>query len=279
MPSVEQLRLRAVHAVAKRRDNWVVRKAARGSEIFLNLYENFSYEPAMNGESRIIEAFVGSRACVFDVGANVGDWTAEVLSRLPDAEVHCFEVVPATGEQLLARYRGSTRVHVNAYGLAAQDGEIPIRYYPGFSAGSSATGYDHGLPSEWIACHVRRGDDYCAESGIDRIDLLKVDAEGADLEVLRGFERMFAEGRVRLAQFEYGRANIISHALLHDFARFFEEHGYALGKVYPAGVEFRPYDFSHEDFRGPNFVAVAKTEPALQAVLAGRSSTVPAGGR
>jgi hypothetical protein len=39
-----------------------------------------------------------------------------------------------------------------------------------------------------IEVQLRTGREFCAEQGIDHIDYLKVDAEGHDLEVLKGFD-------------------------------------------------------------------------------------------
>ena len=59
-------------------------------------------------------------------------------------------------------------------------------------------------------------------------------------------------------QFEYGRTSILTKFLLRDFHEFFEERGYAVGKIFPNYVDFRPYSIDHEDFIGPNFLAVRR---------------------
>ena len=62
-----------------------------------------------------------------------------------------------------------------------------------------------------------RGDDYADGHGITHIDFLKVDAEGADHLVLRGFERLLRAGRIDVVQFEYARFALTTHFLLADF--------------------------------------------------------------
>jgi hypothetical protein len=61
-------------------------------------------------------------------------------------------------------------------------------------------------------------------------------------------------------QFEYGYINITNKKLLIDFYNYFESKNYLLGKIFPKTVEFRKYHFKHEDFLGPNLIAVKKTE-------------------
>jgi hypothetical protein len=121
---------------------------------------------------------------------------------------------------------------------------------------------------EQLTCDAVTGDAYCAEHGIRRIDLLKIDTEGLDLRVLRGFDHMLASGAVDVVQFEYGLANIASHTLLADFHAFLGERGFAVGKIWPREVEFRDYDPRlDENFRGPNYLAVRHARDDLIARL------------
>ena len=71
---------------------------------------------------------------------------------------------------------------------------------------------------------------------------------------------------MKVIQIEYGKANIFSGFLLKDL---FEKLGtqYAIGKIYPRRVDFQSYSTRDEDFIGPNFLAVRKTEPELIARL------------
>jgi hypothetical protein len=70
-----------------------------------------------------------------------------------------------------------------------------------------------------------------------------------------------------MVQFEYGYINIATRILLIDYYEFFTKHGYIVGKLYPNKVEFRDYAFKHEDFIGPNFIAVRKTDIELIELL------------
>jgi hypothetical protein len=47
-------------------------------------------------------------------------------------------------------------------------------------------------------------DEYCARRGIERIDLLKLDAEGAEVDVLDGAARLLGRGAVRAILVEVG---------------------------------------------------------------------------
>jgi hypothetical protein len=118
---------------------------------------------------------------------------------------------------------------------------------------------------------VETGDSVAAKLGVSHIDVLKIDVEGMEERVLRGFGRMFDEGRIDVVQFEYGRVSILNHFLLADAYRFFEGHGFTVGKIFPRWVDFRNYDMNDEDFAGPNYLACrASRADYLDALRGGR---------
>jgi FkbM family methyltransferase len=260
--------------IARHRHNVVVRRLAVLAGRYLARFNNYDFDPETNGEARVLGALGRAGAtCVFDVGANTGDWTAEALQAMPAAHVHAFEVVPDLAEALARRFGDHPRVTVNACGMGSEEGEVDVRYVPDAPVLSSL----HELPSfPWnqAPAEMRRGrlttgDAYCAQHGVERIDLLKLDVEGHEMPVLRGFERGLREARVRAVQFEYGHANIFTRTLLLDFHQHLEALGYEVGKVFPREVEFRAYQALHEDFVGPNFLAVRRGDDELRRILVG----------
>ena len=211
--------------------------------------------------------------CIFDVGANEGDWILGVAPLVPHAALHCFELVPDTAAKLAERtYALGDRVHINAVGLSDAPGTVDVRIYPGFSEGASAAGFEHpGMLSRQQACEVIAGDAYCEEHAVERIDLLKIDTEGLDLQVLRGFDQMLSSGAVGVVQFEYGLANISSRAFLADFHTFLEEREFVVGKIWPRAVAFREYNpRTDENFRGRNYLAVHRQREDLITRLSAR---------
>jgi FkbM family methyltransferase len=266
----DRLHQRAVHFVASRRRRLVFRGMRRLARSYLDLDGNRSFAAATNGEGRVLEKIaLAGAACLFDVGANVGDWSLRARRVAPAATVHAFEIVPDTAEVLARATADDPHIQVNACGLAREEGSLEVRYYPSFSEGSGVTAAID-LPYEMRTCAVTTGDAYCASHGIERVDFLKLDVEGAEDSVLGGFARMFAAGAVEAVQFEYGLPNVESHFLLRDFHAFFAERGFAVGKIYPNHVDFRPYDPAiDEDFRGPNYVAVRADRADLVAALSG----------
>ena len=255
--------LRPLWAHARRRGT-LSQLLARAGATYHRNFEEGRWGFEVNGEQDLAIALarLGALDIVFDVGANIGDWSATVLRTAPTARIHAFEIAPPTFAKLQGRFNDEPRVAVNAFGLADRAGEVEIDFFPEHASITSlvdgVAGGIHADHSERRQVKVETGDAYCAWRRIERIDLLKIDVEGAEHLVLHGFERMLRERRIEVIQFEYGLANIYTHHLLLDYYRDLGGLGYRIGKLRSRGVEFRDYAPTHENFIGPNFVAVLR---------------------
>lgn len=200
---------------------------------------------------------------LFDVGANVGTWSRYAIKTFPGADLHAFEIVPATFEILRQNLATEPGLRLNPFGLSDEERTVGVHLYSSNLISSMfALDRDAELSSQ-LDCEVRRGADYTAEQGIAAIDMLKIDVEGAEGKVLEGFEPMISEGRIRLIQFEYNRSSILGNFLLKHAYDFFTPRGYRLGKLTPEGVAFHDYYFADEDFIGPNYVACRRDDDEL----------------
>ena len=242
--------------VARHRRAFLPRKFAGLARRYLEWHGNVNYDLETNGEGFVLDVLASFRPrTLFDAGANQGDWTLAACARIPGASVHAFEISPPTYATLVANVASHQLVSCNNVGLSDREETITIRHYAELPALTTATAYPHPFPFTEMPARVIRGDAYAAQHGIDHIDLLKIDVEGMEEPVLRGFDGLFARGAVDLVQFEYGRVAILNHFLLSDFHQFFRERGFVVGKVFPRYVDFRDYGHGDEDFLGPNFLA------------------------
>jgi hypothetical protein len=159
--------------------------------------------------------------------------------------------------------------------MSDHTGEAEVNYFAGGSGVATlvddATYEFFGVETEKVQARVTSGDEFCAEHSIDQIDFLKIDVEGAEWDVLRGFESMLSRGAIRAVQFEYGYANVLTKHMLRDFHQLFEAADLLVGKIYPTYVDFRTYRLTDEDFLGPNYLAVPRSENELIAALSGRN--------
>jgi FkbM family methyltransferase len=265
---------------ARIRRNPFFRTLAKLCRQYLKWYGNTSYKPEKNGEQWLLERLRGAGLrTVLDVGANVGKWARLAADALPAATVYALEIVPATFAELKTATAPVDRIRAVNLGLADHTGRLRIRYHRSASAHATFTDYPHGWQGEGetLECNVTTGDAFLEAQRLTAVDLLKIDVEGAEHLVLRGFARALAERRLRFVQFEYGRVNILTGVLLKNFYDLFGQHGYVVGKIYPDYVDVRDYDLGDEDFLGPNYLACRREEPLLPDLTAAARS--PRGSR
>ena len=233
---------------------------------------NVNFDMQKNGEIRILLILKDFQVhCIFDVGANIGEWSLIATDIFPDSYIHSFEIVPATFALLSDNVASKPRIKPNNFGLSKADGFVDV-YLPEKDT-TSATLYpvngafeQDGWYKSKSTCEVWAASRYLKDNLINSIDFLKIDVEGADLDVLLGFGDDIK--KVRIFQFEYGVFNIASHSLIFDFWHFCKKNGFILGKIYPRRVLFFEYSFRQEDFAGNNYLAVRESEKDLIRSLA-----------
>lgn len=100
-------------------------------------------------------------------------------------------------------------------------------------------------------------DSYCETRRVSRIDLLKLDAEGHELEILQGASSLLEQRAIRLVSFEFGGCNIDSRTFVQDFFYFFKEYSMRLARVTPTGYfdEILSYREALEQFQTTTFIA------------------------
>jgi hypothetical protein len=95
------------------------------------------------------------------------------------------------------------------------------------------------------------------ERGIDTIDILKIDAEGYDMRVLRGASSLLAAQRIGIVQFEYNEPWALAGGTLGEAVSLFGRSGYHVFALKSAGLFTFDYTRFGDFFRYSNFVAVS----------------------
>lgn len=156
---------------------------------------------ADDGVRNALLARVTRDAVVFDVGANVGWWTVPLARHLAPGggRVIAFEPVPAN------RARLEWAVQANAVQGSVQIVPVALGDKPGelgmwlkseeTGAGSGTAALVTGSGPTHLRVPVVTLDQWAAEQGVVRCDLMKLDIEGAELMMLRGAEQFVAATR------------------------------------------------------------------------------------
>jgi FkbM family methyltransferase len=247
--------------IAQKRNKKSINKFYQILDLFLKKANNLNFDGQTNGELHLIKVLSGlDFKIVFDVGANKGEWILSAVDLFPKATFHAFELVPTTFHKLQSKFGSHPRVRLNPVGLSDYAGDIPI--FVGIHDEVSTTFKIEGTAahadfySDEIVCKVNTGEAYMQEEVIEEIDFLKIDTEGNDFRVIKGFGESIK--KVKVIQFEYGIFNIASKDLLCDFYNHLSNMGFLVGKVFPNHIDLTPYHFDMENFHGGNFLAVRK---------------------
>jgi FkbM family methyltransferase len=142
-----------------------------------------------------------------DVGANVGQSVEAMLAFRPDARIWAFEPNVALHKLLSAKFQANPRVECANFAVGADLGRATLNVTRNSSMSYLERGSQPIAANEIVARQpvaVQTLDGFCREKGIERIDYLKIDAEGSDLDVLRGAERLLSNGDIFMVECECG---------------------------------------------------------------------------
>jgi len=173
---------------------WMRRRRPTDDAFLRAALELHSYSRSMLG---FIEATAAKRdiltdferepgGVVLDVGAYDGVWAASVLDHLP-ATLLAFEPDPTALNKLRARLGDRSDVSIQPYGLGGRDERVSLAL-----EGPGSTMYAKG-PGTFgtAAVEIRDTDAALGELGVEQVELIKLNIEGAEYDV---FDRLFEEG-------------------------------------------------------------------------------------
>lgn len=236
---------------------------AKISKTYLDRFngDNQSYF-LTNGEAQLLRCFAEkcarSSVTVFDIGANIGEWSLFAEKILPSAAIHLFEPSRKTFAKL-SEVGWSQNVQLNNVGLGSKVEQKTLYIYSesdGMNSMYPRHGVDIGEPKEIEVIAIETVDQYCLSRRIQSIDFMKIDVEGHELDVLKGAEKMLQDGRISNIQFEYGGCNIDSRVLLRDLWSFLSQFGFRMYKIYESEIRFvEKYSQNLETFQHSNWLA------------------------
>ncbi|MGB6306662.1 MAG: FkbM family methyltransferase [Steroidobacteraceae bacterium] len=176
----------------------------------------------------------------------------------PGRKIHCFEVVPQIRETLAENLNPwGSPVVINDFGLGANNGSVQINFDQSVHTISSKFPliYSDASPCV-VTARISTGDTYLRAAEIRQVAMIKIDVEGMEMEVLRGFSDSFDQGMISAVQFEHGRSHVLSGHNLRDFVSFFEQVGFDVYEMFPNKLIKLEYKFSKENYDGRNFLAL-----------------------
>lgn len=189
-----------------------------------------------------VDSVVGPGMVCFDIGANIGVYTAVLARRVGESgSVHAFEPVSHIRRRLRTNValNGVRNVVVNAFALGEEPGELEMLQVKEsvFRGGTSTFLRNDNVREMGDDCFEKEAvqidtlDRYVDAAGLERLDFIKLDVEGFEIYVLKGGIRaitkfrpaiLFEHDQDRLAEMGFGEESIAS---------LFRDNGYVCYEI------------------------------------------------
>jgi FkbM family methyltransferase len=148
----------------------------------------------------MVAAVTSPEATVLDIGANTGFYSLLAASVSPGVRVHAFEPLPAVAEILTGNLKlnpQGSQVTVVPDAVDSEPGQTEL-YVPldGHGLVETSASLEESFRTEWsnrITVNRQTVDGYCRN--LERVDVLKIDAECRERQVLDGARETLARTR------------------------------------------------------------------------------------
>ena len=147
---------------------------------------------------------------VFDVGAHQGGLTEWFLQNFPNSTIYAFEPDPRNFEALFRKVQTQSRVHPVQIALSNETGsrdfhlgtaDYTSSLFPRAKTGRRYFRRDH-IMAATARVVTETLDNFCA-GRVERIDILKLDTQGSELDILRGSTGLLSSGSISIIVSEF----------------------------------------------------------------------------
>ena len=178
---------------------------------------------------------------ILDVGANRGDTVAEFREHFGRPSIIAFEPFEECYQALKERFREAGGVRLEQVALGATRETRPLHVYSGNNMNSLLPMDDqsgnvlrqHFSDTGTVEVKVETLDDFCRDNQVGRVDILKVDTQGFDLQVLKGAEGLLRTRRIQIVLLEVNFIPMYqSQARFSEIHEYLSAHGYRFVDFY-----------------------------------------------
>ena len=212
---------------------------------------------------KILKKYIGENPVFFDVGSNIGEYSFALKNEFPDSKIYSFEPNPSSYKKIVLKAKEKDILFFRT-GLSSTCGTGLIYDYEKDTWNQHASIYKEVITQihkseNYVSAEFPMDtlDNFCTKNKIDKIDFLKIDTEGSELEVLKGGKEMLNGNKIKIIQFEFNEMNVISRTFLKDYYTLLKN--YDIYRINPKKLVHLPtYKTENEIFKYQNFLAISK---------------------
>jgi len=217
--------------------------------------------PLDSGEKAVVQNFkkqLPQNPVIFDVGANNGQYLEMLLNILAEKKpiIHSFEPDAKAFQKLTEKFGHLDHVFLNNFALGDQENNSVLYVSKEGGVDSSLIKSNNHDFLEYNI-QVKTLDAYCVEHNISKIDFLKIDTEGYEMNVLKGAVNMIAKKAIHKIQLEHGSIqSIMAGSSLYTYKKILPN--FKLFHVKQDGMYPLKYSPKNEIFYNSNYVFTLK---------------------
>lgn len=125
---------------------------------------------------------------IIDIGANVGDTVSAFRKSFPDSKIYAFEPDKNVFQHLSNRFKGDKKVFCYQNAISNIEGDQDFYVSNESNLLSSLVEKENIIKT---TVKTLKLEDFIASNEIQKIDIIKLDTEGFDLEILKSAKELF----------------------------------------------------------------------------------------
>jgi FkbM family methyltransferase len=236
---IARLLYRLVHLVFRRDQRIITRKGityeidlSEGIDLSVFLFGKF--QKHVFGNKRLS---LDEDAVIVDVGANFGMMTLQFAKMAPLGKIYAFEPTHYAFSKLRKNLRlnpdlAERIIAVQSFVSSTTSEHVDMKAHASWKVGGASGEIRHSVHGGTVKSAEGVGvvslDDFCQTNDIRRVDLIKIDTDGYELEVLTGAKRIIAGFRPAVI-FEIGLYILEEmNVSFSDYLEFFGPLNYSL---------------------------------------------------
>lgn len=162
-----------------------------GADLYVDIHKRINYGPLNT---------------MFDVGANVGQTWKSFRDNELGAKIYCFEPVSGPFQELKNKTAGDKNCILENIAFGDVPGQKAIKLFEDYSTLNSLKDelMNPNINAREEIIKIDTLDNYCSTNRITKIDFLKIDTEGYEINVLEGAGTMLDNAQISFIYCEIG---------------------------------------------------------------------------